>query len=552
MHAIAQSIVVALTSVLATTAMAITPVYVARYEDHGQGQRHLIEAISVDPGADADASEAAVSERSYPQYVSEHDAVSSAKIIELRSVDRNALQTRLDERHVEAFTEIALEASDEVVTLVDGGPSSNRIDLVFMGDGYTNSERAKFFDDIQRIVREMFDGDTYRSYLPVFNVHAVFRPSNESGIGTNNLPKDTAYGLYRDGNTLRAIYPTNARALRQSCAQAPGCDYPVVIANDPNYGGLGGEFAISTSSATSGTVVLRHELGHNFGKVGEEYDGGGYFGANNSRTVNGITWRHWATQTPTLAEPVVARFLAWPWHNLTNGTYTAPFTSDGNQTRAAINFSASGIDTDETLQITLDGQELPFRSPGYDDRAFHNLLFATGFTAGPHELKFTEQVNDGNNWLSSLTVHEFGAGYHFADTYIGAYPVFGQNGAVDGYRPNHEACLMRNMQSTHFCAVCQENNWIEFLDKVNLIDNVKSERSASGVTHVTLSTLKLDGLQIKWFKAGVEVPSLANVTTWTLPTNDIAGRWQVDVRFVTTEIRKDTRNVTVDRKTFYL
>lgn len=75
------------------------------------------------------------------------------------------------------------------------------------------------------------------------------------------------------------------------------CDYPSLIGmgcinknknpnysflgNDEFYGGLGGEFTISTSSETSGTIVLRHEMGHNFANVGEEYDGGQvYRGAN--------------------------------------------------------------------------------------------------------------------------------------------------------------------------------------------------------------------------------------------------------------------------------
>jgi hypothetical protein len=46
-------------------------------------------------------------------------------------------------------------------------------------------------------------------------------------------------------------------------------DFPTLIGNDDYYGGLGGEFTISTRSLTSGTIVLRHELGHNLIYVGE-------------------------------------------------------------------------------------------------------------------------------------------------------------------------------------------------------------------------------------------------------------------------------------------
>lgn len=56
-----------------------------------------------------------------------------------------------------------------------------------------------------------------------------------------------------------------------------GCDYPSIIGNDDYYGGLEGEFVISTKSNRTGTVVLRHEMGHNFVYVGEEYDNGNTF-----------------------------------------------------------------------------------------------------------------------------------------------------------------------------------------------------------------------------------------------------------------------------------
>ena len=56
------------------------------------------------------------------------------------------------------------------------------------------------------------------------------------------------------------------------------------------WGGLGGRYAITTRSLTSGSMVLRHELGHNFSNVGEEYDGGQvYSGANFSRTKIGVS-----------------------------------------------------------------------------------------------------------------------------------------------------------------------------------------------------------------------------------------------------------------------
>lgn len=171
-------------------------------------------------------------------------------------------------------------ADPEVIPFIVSGNQSNRIDVVFMGDGYLASERQQFIDDMTRLIDDMFEGVTFKSYLPVFNIWGIFVASNESGIGYNGY-KDTAFRLYRQAGQLRAIFTGNAQFARQVCTLTglSGCDYPSLIANDDFYGGLGGEFVISTKSNRTGTIVLRHEMGHNFIDVGEEYDGGSaYFG----------------------------------------------------------------------------------------------------------------------------------------------------------------------------------------------------------------------------------------------------------------------------------
>jgi hypothetical protein len=95
---------------------------------------------------------------------------------------------------------------------------------------------------------DLFKGETFRSILPVLshlisliqilNVWAVFTPSVDSGIGVNGRPKNTAYGLYRDGTELRGIYPSKKAQARRACkATGPyACDYPIIIGNDDYYG----------------------------------------------------------------------------------------------------------------------------------------------------------------------------------------------------------------------------------------------------------------------------------------------------------------------------
>ena len=62
---------------------------------------------------------------------------------------------------------------DEVVKIIDSGPAENRIDVVFMGDGYTLSQRDQFFADMNRLAKDMWSGDTFASVKPLVNVWFV-------------------------------------------------------------------------------------------------------------------------------------------------------------------------------------------------------------------------------------------------------------------------------------------------------------------------------------------------------------------------------------------
>eukprot|EP00842_Homolaphlyctis_polyrhiza_P001668 jgi/Hompol1/2501/HPOL_006023-RA len=92
---------------------------------------------------------------------------------------------------------------------------------------------------ITRLLRESAQTAVLIS-LPLFNIWGFFRPSVGHGIGVGGVPKDTAFGLYRDGTELRGIYAANVDAARRVCADLGrfACDYPSLIGNDDFYGGL--------------------------------------------------------------------------------------------------------------------------------------------------------------------------------------------------------------------------------------------------------------------------------------------------------------------------
>jgi len=435
----------------------------------------------------------------------------------------------------------------EVRTLVSQGPLTNRIDLTFVGDGYTPEQKTRFFEDAQRLTQDLFAQTTFASYLPLFNVHAVFVPSKEEGL-SDVQSKNTALGLYRSPRgSKRAVMPGHSGAIEKALKLAPDTDFPILLANDNYYGGLGGRYAITTRSPQSGTMVLRHELGHNFGNVGEEYDGGAvYQGANHAHDCQHVPWAHWA-EGPIRPEPATSLAASYPWKNLAKGPIEIPLTVAGEQpARVDLKISTVGWETPQDVAVQLDGQSVPLQGRFTDDRSFFRLSEGTAWEPGRHTLKIQEEVKDGDNVLASVRANAFGPDYDFTPGKIGAFPTFNQWGDHVGWRPTHEGCLMRDMEATEFCPVDQENMWKRFMQRVNLIDDV----ALTAESQVKVLTPDLPRLQIRWYAVDAEnrcqeLEELRDRPTWDAQGR--AGRYKVEVRFAPPEVRQPAEGFVTER-----
>jgi hypothetical protein len=418
------------------------------------------------------------------------------------------------------------------------GPVENRINLTIVGDGYLASESEKFFADAERTLQGLFETATFKSYLPLFNVYAVFTESNTSGIG-DGAPKDTAFGLYRTPKgSKRAIFPGNEDAIDAALSAAPATDYPIVIANDEYYGGLGGRYAISTSSKSSGLIVLRHELGHNFGEVGEEYDNGGaYFGANSSLPGQ-IKWPQWISgKLQTYNNKLLSG--DYVWHNLKDSDYISDFVMPNDFSKLFIVLSSVGWSSPQDVLVTLNDQPVKLTGKLHNDRSFHYLGPLNAKAGSEYKLKISQQTPDDDNVLGFAEVFAMPAGYDFTPGKIAAFSTFDDSGKLT-YRPTFESCLMRNMETTHFCSVDQENMWLKFLNKIKIVDDLKVFVTAQGF-QVDLQTVKLPGLEIKWFQIDsgkeIELTEHRNKFTWQSKSN--TNRYRVKVKFRTQEVRLD-------------
>ena len=52
----------------------------------------------------------------------------------------------------------------------------------------------------------------------------------QSGVGTGGKPRDTPFGLYRDGTELRAVYYDKPEVATSACLSLGlQCDYPILL-----------------------------------------------------------------------------------------------------------------------------------------------------------------------------------------------------------------------------------------------------------------------------------------------------------------------------------
>lgn len=161
------------------------------------------------------------------------------------------------------------------------GNSANRVDIVFVGDGYTAAELPAFHASVDEIVVRLFEHEPFGRYEDVIAIHRVDVVSNESGVDNDpveGIDRDTELDMgYWCGGTQRALCVNIGKAYNYA-QNAPDVDQVVALANSRKYGGAA--YPSSNLSTSAGDYVLTpdivmHELGHALGKLADEYSTGG-------------------------------------------------------------------------------------------------------------------------------------------------------------------------------------------------------------------------------------------------------------------------------------
>ncbi len=187
-----------------------------------------------------------------------------------------------------------------VETIMENGASNEKVNFLFMGDGYTSAQMGQYISDVNNVVNEFFTQAPFDNISSSFNVYAVKVPSNVSGAAysPSNLIDNYFGSTFWYAGIERLLVATKSSTVYSVAnASFPEYDQVFIIVNDPKYGGSGGEFATFSIDA-SATELALHEAGHSYANLADEY---WYIGVENAnRTANSnpatIKWKDFLNQ----------------------------------------------------------------------------------------------------------------------------------------------------------------------------------------------------------------------------------------------------------------
>lgn len=211
-----------------------------------------------------------------------------------------------------------------ISTVLSNGPSSKRINVVVLSEGYMTNELPQFLKDATNTVNAILSVPPFDGYKSYFNAYAISVASVESGSDhpSRSIARNTYFNSTYDsyGTTRLVTIPPNDKDGNYANGQGkvtallnqfmPDWDIVVLIVNDTEYGGAGGQY-MTVSKHSSSPEIARHELGHSFAGLGDEYSTPypGYPAIEEPNTTretnrNLVKWKAWIDAGTPVPTPV--------------------------------------------------------------------------------------------------------------------------------------------------------------------------------------------------------------------------------------------------------
>ncbi|MDX1928411.1 MAG: M64 family metallopeptidase [Pirellulaceae bacterium] len=167
--------------------------------------------------------------------------------------------------------------NDSTFEIQSSGPCQDRVDIVFLAEGYTAEQSEKFQGDVKRLSEYLLNAAPYQSEKDKFNIRGVFRASIDAGTDEprqKSFKSTVLNSTYNIFDLDRYLLVEDNHAIHRMAAQVP-YDVIVVVVNTKRYGGGGMvlDYCTVTADNPQSNLVFIHEFGHTFGYLADEYIG---------------------------------------------------------------------------------------------------------------------------------------------------------------------------------------------------------------------------------------------------------------------------------------
>lgn len=239
------------------------------------------------------------------------------------------------------------------------GDSKDKIDVVFIPEGYTEKEMDLFIRDCNESMNAIFAHAPFDTLKDKLNFIAVHAPSRSSGVSIPRKGewKDTALGSHFDTfYSERYLTTSNMNKLYDILDGIP-CESIIILANTDQYGGGGiyNSYMISASRGNANRSVIVHEFGHSFAGLADEY----YYD-DQYETYYPSHIEPWEQNITTLTD------FDSKWKDMLPSTTSIPTTPDGKETYTKVGvYEGAGYQSKGVYRPTQDCRMKTNEAPAF-------------------------------------------------------------------------------------------------------------------------------------------------------------------------------------------
>jgi len=171
--------------------------------------------------------------------------------------------------------------------IADAGSPEARWNLVIVADGYTAAQLPRFAADADQVRDRLFEVPPFnrpaiRGAINIYRLDVsstdsgADKPRCEDGGGTGHISRTFFDSTFcSDGKTQRLLYGDARLVMETVDEHLPQWHQIIVLVNDSERGGAGGNVAWFSNGGDDWREVAIHELGHSAFGLADEYDYGG-------------------------------------------------------------------------------------------------------------------------------------------------------------------------------------------------------------------------------------------------------------------------------------